>query len=307
MIAPGQDQAGYGYELFSAFRRHPELGWDVRWVRRRDSAQHYPADIEWTQGDRRAEAEVRSIARRADVVHLMETFGDEFPFVKRRPRVILQHGNRFMHTRGGPAAWVARAKLEGVPQMVSSLDMTRPAPDDLIWLPVPCDTERMAALRVREYRPTVRPLVIQTPSSRAKKGTEPFLAGVASLAAVADVEIVEGVAWAECIARKARADVIFDQFGPCGYATASIEAWAMGIPTVGGADPWVLDAIRRVVGYLPFHEATPETVGERVMEIITDDRLRSEVRDRGRECLETFHAEVMVLRRLVGVWEGAIG
>lgn len=308
IIAPGQDMAGYGYELFAAFRRHPEFGWDVRWVRRKDSHQHYPADLTWPLGDRRMTRVVADLWRKADVVLLMETFGDQFPF-GRKPRVILQHGNRFMNTMGGPRYWIDRAKAEGIIQMVSSIDMTRPAPDDLVWLPVPCDTARMAALRAKEYRPTVRPLVIQTPSSRAKKGTEPFLAGTAALVAARriDVEIIEDMPWEECIRQKARADIVFDQFGPCGYATASLEAWAMGVPTIGGADPWVVEAVRRTIGYLPYHLASPEDIGERVAELAEDDSLRNNVRERGWDCLMRFHQETAVLRRLIGIWERAIG
>ena len=308
IIAPGQDMAGYGYELWAAFGRMPELGWDVRWVRRKDSPQHYPGDTEWRKGDRRKERAIRDLWMAADVVHLMETFGDEFPWTK-KPRVILQHGNRFMHTHGGPAYWVERAKREGILQMVSTLDMTRPAPDDLIWLPQPCDTKRMAGLRSREYIPTSRPLVMQSPSGRPKKGTDAFLAGVQPLvdAGRIDVEIIEGVPWEECITRKARADIVFDQFGPCGYATAAVEAWGMGIPTVGGADPWVVETTRQKIGYLPYHLASPDDVGEKIGELVDNAWLRNTVRERGIDCLVRFHREEVVIRKLASIWERALG
>jgi hypothetical protein len=298
ILSPGPDTGGVGIALKRAFDRHAP-DWSVRYVRRTNNYIDYPSDIVWKPGNTANESEIGDLFRSADVIHLMESFGDEFPWRSDAPRIVHHHGHLF---NVDPDRWLKRSKAEGLTQFVSTLDMTRPAPAELVWLPNPCDVDRLARLRAEMYVPTRRPRVIHSPTSRRRKGTDAFLAGIASLMPKIDLDLIERKSWDECLARKARGDILFDQFDPAGYALNSIEAWALGLATCSGADRWTLAQIRRVVGFLPFHEARPDTVGRRMGELVDNPNLRTEVAKLGRECLMAFHDERRVVERLTSIY-----
>lgn len=302
ILSPGEDTGGVGIAIKRAFDRHAP-DWKVRYVRGADNYIRYPADLEWTRPERRYQ--VRQLWAEADLVHMMLGFApaDRFPGYHRKPRILHHHGNVFNRR---PAPLLARAKAEGIISLVSTLDMLRPDPGYLEWLPNPCHTEAMAAIRQEHYTPGPRPRLVHSPTSRQRKGTEAFLAGVDQLVGLFDLELVEHQTWATCLARKATGDLLFDQFGPAGYALNSIEAWAMGIPTIGGADPWTLERTRQEFGELPYAEATPDTIRNVVATLISSADARAEVAARGAACLAAYHEERQVVQRLIGIYERAL-
>lgn len=298
IVSPGPDTGGVGIALKRAFDRHAP-DWSVRHVRRRDNYIAYPADITWTRANERA---IGALYCSADIIHLMESFGDGLPWRSDAPRIIHHHGHQF---NVDPQRWLPRTRAEGLTALVSTLDMTKPAPDELVWLPNPCDTVALAQLRAKTYRPTVRPRVIHSPTSRVRKGTDAFLAGIRPLMPQIELDLIERRPWSECLTRKARGDILFDQFNPAGYALNSIEAWALGLATCSGAEPWTLDVIRQTVGYLPFQMATEATVGQRMAELF-DPVVRAEVAERGCACLADFHDERVVVKRLIAIYQQAL-
>jgi glycosyltransferase involved in cell wall biosynthesis len=299
ILSPGADTGGVGIALKRAFDHHAP-DWSVRYVRRLNNYIDYPADIVWQPGNPTNEREIGDLYAKADVIHLMESFGDEFPWQSDAPRLIHHHGAVFNRH---PANALARARVEGLTSLVSTLDMTKPSPTELVWLPNPCDTTALARLRQETYQPRRKPRVNHSPTSRRRKGTLAFLHGIRRLRNRIELDLIEHRPWAECLARKARGDILFDQFAPAGYALNSIEAWALSLATCSGADPWVLDRIQQTVGFLPFHSATPQTVGQRMGELVEDPNLRQDVAERGRVCLDRFHDERRVVDRLIGIYE----
>jgi hypothetical protein len=297
ILSPNADTGGVGIALKRAFDRHSE--WSVRYVRRTNNYIDYPADITWTPD---TAGEIGELFAQADVIHLMESFGDEFPWRSDAPRVIHHHGALFNRN---PRKWLTRAKAENLIALVSTVDMLRPAQDELEWLPNPCDTVRLG--RLRDGHGVHRMIrVVHSPTSRRRKGTEAFLRGIRRLRLRISLELIENRPWEECLARKARGDILFDQFGPAGYALNSIEAWALGLATCSGAEQWTLDKITETVGFLPFHNARATNVGMRMAELIADRRFRAEVAERGRACLMAFHDERVVVKRLETIWTRAL-
>ena len=170
-------------------------------------------------------------------------------------------------------------------------------------------------------------VVTHSPSTRARKGTEQFLEAVASLEerGIA-LDLIEGVPHEECVMRKSRATVFFDQAGrerveKLGidtvvgwYGNSALEAAAYGVPTIAhlseesfaGSDragrpireecailntPLGVDGLRETLAR--FFEATPPR--------------REELAFRTRSWVEGFHSYPAVARELSDVYDQLVG
>jgi len=80
------------------------------------------------------------------------------------------------------------------------------------------------------WKPRKKPLIVHTPTSRAKKGTEVFLKAVEGLNV--DVEIIEGESHEKSLKAISGATLFFDQCVQKAYGNATIEAMARGIPVL---------------------------------------------------------------------------
>jgi glycosyltransferase involved in cell wall biosynthesis len=102
------------------------------------------------------------------------------------------------------------------------------------WIPLPIDTERYR-YEWRDGR-----VIGHSPTVPERKGTEEFLAAASTLPC--EVELIQGVSYAESLERKRRCNLFFDQAGwdlprfggrPVGwYANSALEAAVHGIPAI---------------------------------------------------------------------------
>jgi len=102
------------------------------------------------------------------------------------------------------------------------------------WIPLPIDTERFG-YEWRDGR-----VVGHSPTRVERKGTDEFLEAGSTLPC--EIELIQGVSHAECLERKRRCSLFFDQAGreeprfggqPVGwYANSALEAAVLGIPTI---------------------------------------------------------------------------
>ena len=87
------------------------------------------------------------------------------------------------------------------------------------------------------WKNSARPVIAHSPSNRCKKGTDIFLKAIAELRNSRfefDVDIIENVTKQECVERKKKATIFFDQVGVGFYGNAALEAMQFGIPTIAG-------------------------------------------------------------------------
>lgn len=291
--SPYDDVGGTGYRMASAFDQQGPEGWEYRAVRGAPSYLQFPAHDEWHWP---------SILRwwdEADVVHVH----DHIPRPGLpRPTVVTFHGTGF---RESPAGHLHLAKMSMARPLVSTLDLWLLAPDETTWCPQMDDLDALAALRV----PQEGPLRIgHAPTNRLLKSTHELEAAVTQLQAEgADIELVmiEGLPWSEALALKGTCDVVFDQTA-YGYGGNAIEAWAMGIPVICGAQPATLEEYLRRFGSLPFVLTDPGTVRAALEQLLDPVRRRiwGEI---GRTHAERFHSYQVGVERLTPIYEAAAG
>jgi hypothetical protein len=305
-LSADEDCAGVGVGLVKAFR-----GTDIefRFVRRAQNYIHYETDIEWLPGDDATGREVERLYRAADIVHVMQWPRVIDPAWPRKPTLYHHHGTVF---RNHAAAYVDLAR-RGDRYVVSTLDLWLYGPDCLTWLPNVTD---LAALPKRVPHEGLR--IAHAPTARGTKSTEAFLAACRRLGreTAITVDLIEGVTHAECLRRKAAADIYYDQV-LVGYGVNAIEAWGMGIPVVAGASKsqsaahgiaipdGVLDEMRRRFGCLPFVLADETTIYDALRSLVDPDA-RQKAAERGLAHVRRFHSPEAVVAALRPIYEGLL-
>lgn len=303
---PGQDTGGQAYRIKKAFDRHyPEVA--VRALAVSPTYLDYPADLMlYDVGTRYAQR----LYHEADLVHVNNTFLGfrRLGMTEPKPMIIHHHGTQF---REEHRKMTADADARGVRQFVSTLDLKALEPSTT-WMPSPFHLEELAEIREREYRPSDELTIVHSPTDRTIKSTEKLVKAVASLRRgrrKIKLDLIEKVPWSECLRRKARADISFDQV-ILGYGNNAIEAWAMGIPVIAGIDDEVVPGTRELMlaefgGQLPFYEATEDTIRE-ALDAMRDPDLRAEYARRGLEHVWRFHDERKVAAQLLEVYQSIV-
>lgn len=284
--AAGADTGGQSYRLKQAFTKLSDI--DYRSLVRSTNYLQYPKDLPWQQA--------ANALQKADVIHVNASFRTLERYWK--PTIIHHHGTGF---RQNPEGHLAKAREWGSTPVVSTLDLWLLAPDETTWLPAPYDLDWLDTYRKPTGGTKLR--IGHAPTDRAIKSTDALIKAVARIPD-AQLVLIEGKTWADCLKLKGTVDVFFDQV-ILGYGNNAIEAWGMGIPVVCGAQPDTLAEMTNRFGELPFVSATEDSIYEALM-VLTDEVARKEWGERGRAHAERFHSERAVVDLMWPIYEEAL-
>jgi glycosyltransferase involved in cell wall biosynthesis/uncharacterized coiled-coil protein SlyX len=170
---------------------------------------------------------------------------------------------------------------------------------DAVYVPKAIDLDALPFVGPGSSKP---PLVVHAPSSRATKGTEFVLKGIAQLEAEDvpfEFRLAEGLTHAEFMDLYRAADVVVDNLliGDC--EVSAIEAMALGKPVVTR----IRDDVSRAHPDLPAVNADPDSFVEQMRAVLTSDRRRKELGELGRAFVERTHAAPVVAAQLVQLYE----
>lgn len=257
------------------------------------------------------DADVLEIAEAADVIHLNNSEMAYRHFRLRKPALLHHHGTLF---RSNPDRMLSVAKNYRMQQCVSTIDLQRPAPDLLPWLPTAYDIDALTAYGEAHRRtPDGRVRIVHAPTNRDFKHTALFLEAVRQLQEEGlplDLDLIEGVTWAECMERKAKADILYDQIA-YGYGCNAVEAWGMGIPVIAGADEWTLNRMWTEWGTTPFfgspsEPTTADSLKDHIKRLASSAELRASWGEHGHAHVRKYHDEMPALAILAELYEKAI-
>lgn len=308
LILPlGADTGGVNWQITRAFDDQPE--WSVHSMISALNYIRYPVDLDFTL------PALNEHWRAADVIHLSHQFYRlrkiERLRLPRKPEVIHYHGTGF---REDSADHLRHQRAHRAIGLVATLDLWLLAPTETEWLPCPYDLAWLAHQKCPTSpvdgprRPeTVK--VAHAPTQRKIKSTEAFLRAVERLQAEGhdlELDLIEQVSWAECLRRKASADIYYDQT-ILGYGNNAIEAWGMGIPVIAGAQAATLAEMRGRFGELPFYEAASneQSIYDALRALVTSKDLRTEYGERGLNHVRRFHDQRVVVEQLKDVYTRA--
>ena len=296
------DPAGVVVRLQMAAEKYDDLR--IRSAHRASEYFQFPADIEWND---KTEPEIAQLIEQADVVHLNNSFAamNRLRAIQKKPVLLHHHGSLFRTTS---EHMLKRARQFRMAQAVSTVDLMKPAPDVLRWLPSAYDIDELQAIgKANRREPDGRIRIVHAPTNRKLKHTDLFIDVVRDLAKryPIDLVIVEGRTNAETLVEKAKADIVYDQL-MFGYGCNSIEAWGMGVPVIAGADNWTLNAMEGFWGQLPFAEAKERTLHDVVEQMVASENMRADYADIGLMHVRKHHDEKPALAKLLELYEEAI-
>jgi hypothetical protein len=263
----------------------------------------FPNDIVWTP---MTEPFIKELLRKADVVHLNNSFRAVSRFHINKPMLLHHHGSMF---RNNAVNMLGVAKHHKMAQAVSTVDLLKPAPDVLRWLPSAYDIDELQRIgKANRREPDGRVRIVHAPTNRALKHTDLFLSIVQKLqwdGYPIDVVIVEGKTNAETLIEKAKADIVYDQIA-FGYGCNGIEAWGLGVPVIAGGEPWTLHKMREMWGTLPFAEADERSLAIVTEDLIASASMRAEYAERGLAHVRKYHDERPALSILLELYHEAM-
>lgn len=291
--SPYDDTGMLGYNLASA--------WDAC---RPEDTYHAvcgaPSYLNFPQHDPWDWRTIKRWWREADAVHLHDGF-HQMPS-KRPGTVVTWHGTGF---RTASDTLLQHQREHGGIGTVSTLDLWLIAPDDVMWLPAPHNLQGYRQIRAETPVNTGLLRIGHAPTNRDLKHTDAFLAACARLARDVEIEVVliEGVDWIDSITLKATCDIWYDQVA-FGYGGNGIEAMAMGIPLICGAqDPTLVEYHHRF-GRLPFVLADAGSIYEALLQLMDPDA-REFWSARGAVHAERFHSYQAVVDLLEPIYRRA--
>lgn len=278
------DFAGCGYLLSEAINEHTEH--HSRHIRVESSRLEYPYDVLNPTSQ-----QIQVLCNWADVFHIHDAFV-RLPGRFKKPTVITYHGSRY---RKAVQKHHERLRRYGWVGTVATPDLTVYG---LPWLP-DCRPD------LSEYvNRTPNFSIAHSPTKRKTKGTEQIERG---LQGVYELDVIEGVTWAQCLKRRGRAHLTIDQFR-AGYGCSAVEAWAMGQPVVSGGIPQVIDAIRRCVGYVPFYYCPENSteIRESVRDLYYHADVYKQTVDAGMKCWKENHSPKAVAEKAIQFYNTAM-
>lgn len=195
--------------------------------------------------------------------------------------VCFYHGTD-LRNRGAFEAVHRLAKLN----LTSEIDLLDRFPD-MRYLYLPINVDRLKP----SYRPPDgRIRICHAARNRAYKGSDIIESIVFKLAKRYPIDwlMIENLPHAEAINLKATADIFIDQItdsGGWGYGASSVEALALGLPTVTRINSHV----EAFLGVHPFINADMETLERRLIELVENPDLRVEKGREGRNWVTERH------------------
>jgi hypothetical protein len=145
--------------------------------------------------------------------------------------------------------------------------------------------------------------IIHAPSNRKMKGTELILPVIERVKRAREVDfvLIENTPHHRVLQIKRTCDIAIEQvgnLGGTGYGRNSLETLAMGIPTITE----MTDDYLAWLPENPFILATPDTLFERLIEVIDNRQLREERSLAGRAWVEKYHSYEAVYSRLIELY-----
>lgn len=147
--------------------------------------------------------------------------------------------------------------------------------------------------------------IIHAPSHRGVKGTEFICKAIDSLRKKYDLNfvLIEGKTQEEAFKEYINADIIVDQL-LCGtYGVFAIEGMTMGKPVI----TYITDEMKaKFPEELPIASANPDTIEQKLEELILDGKLRKKLGEKGRDYTHKYHDCNKIGKLLGMIYEGKI-
>lgn len=173
------------------------------------------------------------------------------------------------------------------------------------WCPVVADIKRFAAGDGQPLLTSAKARIMHASSDPLQKGSDRIEPALRSLIEQGHIEYetISGVPSAQMPQVIGAADIVLDQFRLGSYGVAACEAMAAGRVVVGHVLPSVRKRILAESGLeLPIVEATLDTLGDVIRDLLNDSERARDVARAGREYVAQLHDGKASASALIMKW-----
>ena len=151
----------------------------------------------------------------------------------------------------------------------------------------------------------VKPLIVHSPSAKVTKGTPYVLQAIENLKDKYNFEfkLIHNLPRSEALKLVSQADIFLDQFILGSYGLASIEAMAMGKPTLCYIKPYMQTVYPND---LPIVNANPDNLTEKLGFLLENPLMRNQLGKQSRAYTEKHNDMKVVGHQLVKIYEEVI-
>jgi glycosyltransferase involved in cell wall biosynthesis len=259
--------------------------------------------------------ELEQVLREADLFHFHMGADEDLslgPFRVRdflRGKSVVHHHHGEPPFRENPRRFAEKEIKLGRRAIVSTPDLLRGYPE-ATWVPNPVPLDHEDYLPKAEYNGRSELILGHSPTRRELKNTTEFVDVVRRLQE-SDCRIrsriIENTEHRQCLKLKRDCDLFFDHMQGY-YGVSSLEALAMGVPTIAGIDDWNRRCIGRFTGQedIPWVVAqTPEELEKELRSLLSSTALRSRVGRGGRKWMEKYWTGRRISEELCRIYEVA--
>ncbi len=224
--------------------------------------------------------------------------------------------NKYVYTGDSPPNEVIHERLSTITQYVKEAIVqdrevaayVEPYYEKVHILPIAIDLDKFEPMpEDPETRADGRKLLIlHAPTNPEFKGTKPIEEAVRKLRGKYDFDYrrIEKMNHEEAIRLYRDADLIIDQIFCGSYGLLCVEAMALSKPVITYIRD---DLVPTFPPELPVWNANPDTIEEKLAELIENAELRRELGLRGRAYAEKHHAKDVVVDQLLEIYRGLDG
>ncbi len=150
---------------------------------------------------------------------------------------------------------------------------------------------------------TKRPVIVHSPSALIAKGSNIILPIIERLKKKYDFEfiIIHQKPRSEVLELLKKADIFIDQIILGTYAMAAMEAMAYGKPTLCYIMPEVFK--NGLTPECPVVNVNPDTIEEKLIELILNPQLRHEIGLKSRTYIENYHNDLTIAHQLIDIYK----
>lgn len=308
-----QDPRGLEVLTSLSRRRHPIRGTLHRWYNRRAilDAIRWADVVHWHFSWALPKAADVRLASRLGKARLVEFWGSDI----RIPRIACV-GNPYiveMYRRQGIADDCVEQKSLATQRLFAAHGLACLIPgnelDEYVDRTLFSSLYRCRpAVAIDEYEPryprsdSTLPSLVHMPSSKAKKGTDAVMRAVEALEKTHRFEfrLVHGMQRSDALDIVAGCDIVLDQFVIGAEGFVSLEAMALGKPTVCYIKPSLLP---KYPPELPIVNANQDNLADVLKDLLEDGARRHEIGRRGRAYVEKYHDSRQLAVQLVSIYE----
>lgn len=237
-----------------------------------------------------------------DVIHLHNKYRhlNGWGVINPKAKILIHQHGRFGADQNMQEIYDAD-KQRGALRCVSTFNLLRYVNyDPSRWIPAPFNLKEMQGIKDKNFKEHDKIKIAHSPTNRTYKNTQ-LLIDICKDIKEVELVLIENMPYSKSLELRSGCDITFDQMHLC-YGNSGLEGMCFGQPVIAGMPQEVREVIRSYVGYEPFVFATPETLKEVILKLVSDRDMRQKYSNISTMYINNYHDDKFVAERVLNLY-----